>query len=230
MGVVFKMKQMKILGVVLIAVFVFAAVTGATASAAKPEFLTPNGEQTKFTDSSGEIIFEDTSGKELKCKKSTSKGQILKAKEGSYTFDLEECSSGGVQCNTEGDAAGVILFSGTFDLAYILKPPTTHTGLILLFNQFTIKCAALSVAVRMHGANGGLIVLIEPVNLLTDEFTINASEVKGVQAETAYWLSAESAETKEVFIESRLGANFLQTGVDMVNEKIKTEKEIKIDA
>jgi hypothetical protein len=228
------MKRFQTFGAALLAVFALAAVAVATASAATPEALSefPN----TFTGTSGAGALEQKNGSlAIQCSSDKSSGSLTSSKAGTYAIDFEGCKTSlGGECHSEGDLEKIILVSGTFSIVYVLKPPTTHTGILFLLSQFHITCivGGLTTLVLVRTHNGGVLGLIEPVNTKTKAFKINVTKAaKGVQSETAYWTSATSAETKEVWLESAVNAGaFEQSSEESAANNVTFAKELTIDA
>jgi hypothetical protein len=152
---------LKLFVVAVGAAFACAAFMSATAFAlATPENLpestkrTFNGEKVAGS-GEAELIAGKTA---VTCKNATSEGteESSKPPKGTFHIDFKECKSAGTTCTGEGEAAGVILSLGTWELIWdTLKPEVRFeltTGILFKLNPETkFSCAAGLVRVVVKG-------------------------------------------------------------------------------
>src|SRR5581483_11264539 len=125
------MQRMKLVRLTLVAVFALSLSSVASASAALPEFKGPFPKS--FTSTSGKGTLETVGGKTVTCTSDTTDGGKIT---GEKTVTIEAvlfsgCKSGIVNCNSPGQASGVIdtvALTGT--LGYISKAEK-RVGLLL---------------------------------------------------------------------------------------------------
>jgi hypothetical protein len=180
------MHRFKILGLALMAVFAVAASTTAIASAeeALPEFLTKTG----WTGTSGEGKLLSAGG-EIKCTAGTNEGEMEASKKlGAFILFFTGCKSAkpiaGLKCNSEGDAAEVILTKGTWHLVLLTIPHVINFYLIwFLVTPFTVNCGG---GLALFKITGNVLGEITPANTLTKKYHIIVNVVSGRQGATSF--------------------------------------------
>jgi len=175
------MKQLRQMGLALIAVLALGAVVAATASAAEAGLLYLPGEE-------GAMVFTGTGGvgtltagaNTITCEKTTAKATSTQTKEHvtsgtvNVTFNLckEKKGESKLACNTEGAAKEEIVTSGTFTLFNALDRATKKVlepGIgVTLSKTLVIKCGVGIVEVK-----GTTLGLITEVSLTADNTTAN---------------------------------------------------------
>lgn len=217
------MHRLKTLGLLCMAVFAFAAVSAASASAARPEAL--GTFPTTFTGTSGKGALETASGLAIACKKDKNSGSITGLKEATLTIDFEGCTGPvGESCNSLGDASGIILVTGAADLVRIAPK---HLGLVLLLKpEAHIICHTILGEVLIL-VRGDLLALITPSDKKATNFTLNVNGSKGKQEFT----ECETGEPcgKKITLESSTNGGAFELASDSSAENtITTAKEIEL--
>lgn len=174
------MQRVKVIGLVLMAVFMMSAVAATAASAETlPEFVK-------------ELEFEGTSGKgelgltgaNITCETSNILGHKPENKKlGLFFVHFNKCKLGGKACNSLGDAKEIILVHIVWHLVRLLKAPNEHAGIWLLVLNVHIECEFLKTLVLVQG---NVLGLIEPVNTKTAKYTINLKAKEGKQEFTKF--------------------------------------------
>ncbi len=222
------MQRLKIVGVVLMAVFALSAVVSATASAAV--VILPEVAES-WKGESGKSSLEVLKGASIiSCAKSKSEGTFEATKPlGSFHIDLEGCKASIAACTGLGEAKEVLLSLGTFHLVFdklAAKLSENGVGILFLIEPTHYECLG-----KLFVVSGQMLCLIKPVEKLAKHFEIVCEKGKesGDPGETTYW----NEEGKEV----KMGEELLLTSE---NEKpgvmsgenttalILTEKEILI--
>ena len=108
------MKRIKLLGLILIAVFATTAITATAAYAENPEILFKKGAlpvKLKFTSNEGTLLSEKAV---IECKKDKGEAELTTSDAGTWTVEFTECTaaSGAVKCRSLGDKTGTILTGG----------------------------------------------------------------------------------------------------------------------
>jgi hypothetical protein len=233
------MKQIKILGLALVAVFALASAVAATSAMALelPDIHVVLGEAAPVTG-------EGTTGKKAKAAVlETEVGSVLNAEELKILLKLEALSALGpvdfhfvnvtegpgntTKCNTEGDSAaeGVVLVKGEYHVvAFKNAAGVLLQEVLVLFPETTIKCAKLSIKVRQPV----LAKLIVAGNTQVTSFGVDAiCAGKGKQELTTYF-NDEGKELTKQLITANFGLGF-ENGCEATAEevKIKTNKMIE---
>jgi hypothetical protein len=177
------MNRLKILGVLVFALFALFAVASSVASAEMvlPEFTkesagrstTPNGSTLN-----GAAV--------ISCKKAPASFGPTSKKLGTYTIDFEECSAEGEECHSLGDSAGKILSGGSWHLVLETLSGTDTRLVWFLWQELHIECKFLSTLVVLRGN-----VLCEIKQKKAGEFEINC-EVTAVGGHTQKFTSYEN--------------------------------------
>jgi hypothetical protein len=150
------MKRLKTNCLLVITVIGLCVVVPSVASAAEmtlPEFTVA----TPGTDVSGAgTLFGPI---QIKCKKDKSQFLFNSGTHvlGTFTFDFEECTLGGEECHSLGDAAGIILDSGEWHLVLDTLSMVDHHLIWWLLKELHIECKFLSVLLLFKGNNLGTI-------------------------------------------------------------------------
>ncbi len=208
------MKRLKVVGLLLAAVFVLSAAVSASASAAgTPEFST----QTGWTGTGGKATF--TAGTTtLKCEKSTSEGSMEASKvAGKYTITFKTCTSAGLACNSLGSAAGTIVIGGTWHMEFGLE----EEALIWLLVPSThIECPELKTLLSM---SGGILGSVTPKNTESKEFTVAITATKEKQGISEFM--TEEGGTEVISLQTEInGGKATPTTVESAETKLVTEK------
>jgi hypothetical protein len=181
------MQRLKVLGLVLMAVFALSVVVSSTASAAGTSFLNNKAEQ-------GELLIKGLFKTVTKLVKLN--GKAVECEEVHYEIHIEpnsalglfhihflKCTGGGFTCTGLGDEAGQILVLGTFHLVFD-SLTTLGGGILFLPEHVHFTCGGLVLILVL----GEVLCLITPINSLTNTHTINCEQgTAGDPKETVYW-------------------------------------------
>jgi hypothetical protein len=216
------MKQLRLLGLMLMAVFALGSTVVASASASERGVLTLK--EAASVEATGEAKANKgaltSSGKSIKCETLTI-NKILLTEPGKTHFNLSKdvdlsfnkCKSEGVACNSEGDGKELILVlvdihlvnlldkaGGKLDpgfIALVLSPELTAAGVLIL-------CGLLHITVK--GATGGL---IEPLNAKNEITLTEEVEKFGLIARPSVVCDKENEKVcEELLAGAPLLANF----------------------
>jgi|SRR6201994_4765582 len=224
------MKSFKALVVALFAVLALGAIVASAASAAEVRALVLSGGKfpVKFEGTSGAGKLESVGGSSISCTAGTNKGEITNEKTGTVTFDFTGCKAFGFNCNTTGDATGVVLTTGTFEGVYDSLGTTLLPALFVTLKETTIECTALAkVKVR-----GTLLLLFSKLTSGTDvtEAEIIVTQSKGVPTDKKYWKTSEEKTAKEAKLESSFdGGAFEESGEESSSNKVKYSEMVALD-
>lgn len=201
--------------VAALAVWALGATCGA-ASAVEPlpEFTV----LTNWTGTTGRVKLETVGKTSISCTSATSSGEIAKAHEGTFSFDLKECTGPlGSKCNSRGDAAGIILLTGNFDLVRDFWTEAVG-ALLLLFTEAHVECGISSVTLK-----GDVVAPIGPGDETTTKYTLTLKEAGGVQGEVRYYNEGEEVVTPSApFLASINGGAFEGAAVEAVEATLTT--------
>jgi hypothetical protein len=206
------MHRLRVVGLVVLAVFAVAAVTVGVASAANmtlPEFVT----KTSWTGSSTAGVLK-ASGVEIKCKSGTNSGEMEASRKlGTFDIDFKECSSEitGGKCTSEGDAEGIILTEGTWHLVLTTKSGTDVHLIWFLVKEFKTNCNGVIITTK-----GNVLGEITPANKLTKAYKIKV-ETTGSGSTLAQEYTSFENDSGELVSASLLSAAAL--GFHVATEK-----------
>jgi hypothetical protein len=200
-------RQLNLVGLVCLSVFVLTAVMSSSASALLlPEILPQAAERTWTGEADGtNTLFEFSGGQKFECKETTVTGtEEAKKPLGLYHMAFKNC--GGVSCTTAGDAAGTILLLGTWHLVFDQEKPELLTGTLFLVELTKMECSLLG-KVEIKGS-----ILCLDLPLLTDQrhFLFHCTQDKGVADEKKYFNAGDKAgsEGKVQLLASKNGGTF----------------------
>jgi hypothetical protein len=173
------MQRVKVIGLVLMAVFMMSAVAATAASAETlPEFV----KELEFegTSGAGEL---GLTGANITCTSSNILGHKPENKKlGLFFVHFSGCKLGGKGCNSLGDVKEIILVHVVWHLVRLLKG-SEHAGIWLLVLNVHIECEFLKTLVLVQG---NVLGLIEPVKTKTAKYPINLNAKEGKQEFTKY--------------------------------------------
>jgi hypothetical protein len=192
------MRQVRLLGLVLMAIFALGVTLSAMASAELnitnlPETNTGKNWKGKNDEAKPQLVGLNAT---VTCEKATATGTEEKAHPlGLFHITFGECSAvvGGlkVTCTGLGEAAGVILSLGTWHLVYDQISPELLTATLFLPELTHFSCSVLLVEVK-----GELLCLdLEPTTKKLSHL-FHCHQKEALQLETKYWTDQEP--TKEV--------------------------------
>jgi hypothetical protein len=149
------MKRFGLLGVGLLVVFAALAAIASAAFAVQPSNL-PTGAK-KFTGKSeATVVYHSTEGN-VECKGAEGSGEETanEPPSGSFKFDVKECTGPlGTTCTGLGEAAGIILVTGTWSLVFDREIGGTFTGLttatLLNETETHLSCGSL-ILIKVKG-------------------------------------------------------------------------------
>jgi hypothetical protein len=127
------MRQVKLLGLALLALFALSAVASSVAAANPTILPTPTaGEPLKFTSKTkagSVMLLESTSGKKLTCEKGIAEGEFTSADHGKATAIAEGCKEEATKAKcTSGATAGVVEGEGLIELVDVLPAGVLQLG------------------------------------------------------------------------------------------------------
>ncbi len=141
------MKRTKTLATALLATALLGGLASTSAHAAENPEDSPSGEEKafpiKYTGKSGETKFETVGRNAFDCKKSKTSGEYTGGRGGNIKYDFEECAANGTNCNSSGDAAGIILVKGELLLVYDDLSPLDLAVLTTISPEVEILCGSL---------------------------------------------------------------------------------------
>jgi hypothetical protein len=212
------MHRLKLVGLVVLAVFAVAVGVAASASAATtmtlPEFVT----KTSWKGSSGAGILR-ASGVEIKCTTGTNTGGIEATKKlGTFALLFLGCSSllTATECKTEGTTGtGNILTVGTWHLVLTTKAAADQRLIWFLVQEFVTKCGTVSITTK-----GNVLGEITPGNVLTKHYALKVLAPLGVQEITTF--ENDSGELVSASLLSSAGVGFHVATEESAENKIET--------
>jgi hypothetical protein len=234
------MKRLRLLGIVLMTTFVLTAVATATASAENPEILPvpTTSAPLKFTSEAGGSTSVQTKEEEktiIKCAKVKDNGSFTSSDSGTVTIDWEGCKSGSANCNTAGDAVGIMLWNNA-DINLV----TYKIGAELLLgtviepleevekkqkNILILKCGI--VAIELRGAFLSKITGVKSL-VKTKAATLTYKRTKGEQELTTCELLKTYCEGKTFKLEQNYGAAGFELAAMETEDRVALAKEVEI--
>jgi hypothetical protein len=139
------MRQFKLLGLTLMAVFVAAVAVASTASAALPANLPISATARAWTGTNEGKVELSAGGSKIVCAEAPSSGEEEAGKPlGPFHIEFKNCTTegGAIKCTGLGDAAGIILTLGTWHLVFD-NLTTLSTALLFLIEHVHFSCSAL---------------------------------------------------------------------------------------
>jgi len=239
------MKRIRLLSLALIALFALGAFASAGAFAENPEILpvVEKGKPLKFTSEAGRTDLHSTKGVLTICLKAKNKGEFTSQDLGLVLIDFEECKSEGANCNSPGDAAGVILTLGDMHLVDVLPTGTLDLGLWIEPKEelpgtgmLTFKCGGILSAVIL-GSVIGVVDNVKTGELLKDlekfkeikvlwkEKTLGEQEIKTCDLLKAFCFEGEKAKVFELKVDFGKGEELAS---EIADATLKFEKEIEV--
>jgi hypothetical protein len=220
------MHRIRLMGLALIAVFAMGAIAATAAMAEKPEFSPP--EKNVFSTSGGKAKFEQKEGiAPVSAEKSTGKGEVTNAKEGTFDelFENTTVPLGGKATGLEDKTVGSVLVKGTFKLGY-LDAAKTKVGVVFKIIETHFEAEKLITLVSVRGAAIGQIT---PLNTKTKVFTVELTGAGGVQTFTEI-LNATNSGFEKFKLESEINGGAFTQSDEVTTVKITTTKEASIVA
>ncbi len=198
------MKRIRLLGVVLMAVFVLGAIAATTASAAEVTKILPEPTKEKplkVKSKSGSGTLLTVGGSEAKCEKAKGTSEFTTPNLGTFHTEFEGCKIKApivktAPCTGVGDKKEVILLLGTvhYVLALLMTKGTETTlvaALAFLFEELHFTCEALGQK-ELILVKGCAAANAEPTEKLTNktkdtfkEFTTGESSILEILLEEA---------------------------------------------
>jgi hypothetical protein len=184
---------------VALAVCAVGIVMAATASAAMtlPEFKT----KTSWTGTSGAGALK-ASGVEIACTKGSNSGSLTSGNAGTFSIKFEKCSSSitGTECNSEGDAAGIVLVNGSWNLVLTTISSVDKHLVWFLVTEFKAKCGTVTITTK-----GNVLGEITPANTSTKSYVLK-EELNGTTQEyTTFENDSGTAVSASLLSEAALG-------------------------
>jgi hypothetical protein len=188
---------------------------------------------TNFTSHGGEAVLKVATSK-VKCASTDNTGVVTGAKTGTVLVTFLGCKLSGVDpCKSPGAAGAeeIMTFTLNMALGYITKEPKdvgvdlTGTGGAEgnLLAEFECKVGEGVIPVKVKGS---VIGLITPINTSTLTFTLNFAENATTKKQAVEKFENKAKDTLEV----SLNKGVFEEGVEITEDTILTEKDLKIDA
>jgi hypothetical protein len=204
------MRQVRLLGMVLIAVFVLSAAAFSAMASAAESAIKNLPEANAGLNWTGES--DGTGGSELvalnrttSCEKFKAEGTEEKTHPlGLFHILFEKCTSEGLTCTGLGDEAGKILALGTWHLVYDKITPELLVGLLFLFEHIHYVCAAIVLILILGNV---LCLHLEPLSEKLSHL-FHCHQKEALPLETLYWtdLTGEHKEIEELLCKIGAGA------------------------
>jgi hypothetical protein len=199
------MQRLKILSLVLMAVFASSMIVSATVSAEAVRVLNSKGEQGEILIKAlfkSNLVFISLVGFEVKCEEIHYEFHFEpNSALGLFHSHFLKCTAQGGQaiCQGLGDERGQILLLGTFHMVYD-SLTTLGSGILLLTEHAHFTCGGLVLVLTL----GELLCLLTPTNSLTNIHTIKCEQSgTGDPSEVVYWKddgSGTEVKLKESFL------------------------------
>jgi hypothetical protein len=207
------MKHVKFFSAVLMGILALTVVSATPAAGALPQLLPTKVGGSSFTgkNTAANPGWETLKKEALSCASFTADGVQETDTSGTYHLHLTGCKGFGfANCNTEGDASGVVLVLGEYN--YVddhLSENASELGVALLLSwNTTIKCTALAT-LKFEGRL--LCLVLEPLSSkVTHEF--HCTETSGMQSATHWW-NDSGVEQTSVILMSKNGSAFEEAGI-----------------
>lgn len=216
------MRQLKILGLALMAVLALGVAISATASAEELGIL-PEGtaaEPLVVNGTAGEGVLETLGGSTVTCTSAELLTSWTSHTLGLFHLHFKGCKSAAGSCSTAGDAKGVILVLGTIHLVFDKITEGLGAGILLLLEEVHLTCGELIKVLIL--VRGSILCLATPINTLVKEGEVICKQTKGDQAERSYWTSETGKEEKATLESSVNGGAFEISGDESKENKLKT--------
>jgi hypothetical protein len=204
----------------IVGVIALGLISVASASATSlPEFTVKTG----FTGTGKKTVLESTKATKITCEESTSELAPTSLEHGTLTLNLKKCSSGGFKCNTSGDAEGVMLLPGEWNLAGIgaVDLGVERPFLLLTVKEVTATCPAIESKFTIKG---NWLTHMTPSNSATTKYELSMKESKGKEDFVEYENNSGKKLKAELLV-SQNGGAFESVGVESVENKLTAEKE-----
>jgi len=195
------MRQLKLLGLTLMAILSLSVVATSAASALTLEGL-PAKLKFSFASTAGEKTQLVTlSNKNILCESVSGSGEFLSARLGDVEFKFIKCKDDviGTTCTGLSDTSGNITVKGEFHLRHLLSPSEAFVTLAILVSGVHFSC--LGILFTVNGC-------VASDDVLTEKGGVNAVNV----------------------LRSSYFANFLQSGGDAVVKSIDTDNSLGMEA
>jgi hypothetical protein len=219
------MRKLRMLGVVLVALFVVGAVAAATSSAVLPISLplATSANPVKFTDKSGAGTFRTLGGTVITGTSDESTGEYLSTALGEFDILFLGVTSSGLSCTGLSDTVtGSILVLGTFHLVYLLWLTAKHVGVAFLLNEVHFTCGGLVLA-RVRGCLIGLILPVNTPVATTGHYTVTLKQSTATSGDQEYttYLNEENNGSVKCLLESSTGTGAFESAAEETVEEIE---------
>jgi hypothetical protein len=202
------MKRFRLLGLALLAVFSLGALIVASASAELPLLLpvkVGGSPWTGVNDGAEKVILETLKGEKVPCNKVKMSGTQETDTLGKYKLTFEECETVTGKCNSDGDAAGIILTEGEYHYVddFLGTAATLGVAVLLLVSAHYLCPLVLILA------TGTLLCLIlEPLVSMVTHLVhcINEAGTKGMPLDKHWWNDSGEEQTAVLLENKNEGA------------------------
>jgi len=221
------MRQLKLLGLMLVALFASAFALAATATAALPRILPEVAAERTWTGAAKGETELSTLGSELavKCKTATAEGtEEAKKPLGLFHIAFKECKASIIACTGLGEASGVILALGKWHLVFDSLSPLTTATLFLIEPLVHFECLG-----KLFLVLGSVLCPdVEPGKKgVTHEFKCSTNGTKGDPGETQYFNEAGTAQKAELLTSENEGTETMSAqagiGTNTYKEEVFTD-------
>jgi hypothetical protein len=217
------MKCLKLAGLMAAGVLVLSAAIVASASAVEmklPSF--SNVTTNTGADKGGASNIFDALN--VKCPKSTSQFSVsADGKEGTFTFDFDECTAVGEECHGLGDKPGIILKGGSWrmvldtlagadDRLILFEPAEVHEECKVLSSLVSLKGNVLG---RITGARGTVF------DILTNATSASGQEFKQYENDSGTLIKTQ-------ILSSTNEGTFAESGLDLGEDTLTMGNETEL--
>jgi len=210
------MRQLKVLGLALVALLAVAAAFAGSASAVSLPEVLGGAAPTELTGKSvGVSKLTTLAGTSIECAEANADGE-LEANRLLGPFHIHfgkscEAVIGGVKvgkCNTTGDSAGIILVLGTYHIVVDVNTPELGAAVLFLVNETPISCA-LGNTVTVKGS---VLCLIEKPLESNATHTFNCTQTSGTANEREYYTGSGETKAKTSLLSKLNAGAFEEAG------------------
>jgi hypothetical protein len=229
------MKRIRLLGMMLVAIFAFSAVIASVAAAEEKTKVLPEATAASpltSTGKGGAGVLLTVRGREVTCESGTGSGAFTSANLGTFHTTFIGCKTKAdgatLRCTGTEDREGQILLLGTVHYWLALLSARLVAALVFLFVQFHFTCTILTIKelVLVRGCAAALAEPTEKLTALTkDVFTEASSGVSDITEVLPQEARAEIRCITETKVGEAEGDEFEQSSERGTAENERFEKE-----
>jgi hypothetical protein len=213
------MKQLKILGLMVVAAFALGAAASGAASAVTmtlPSFSVVTG----GTGTSGAAQFFGAAS--IKCTSGAGVGSGINSKMSTSTGEFKGCTVLGEECHSLGDKGGVILGSGTQQLVLVTLAGVDSHLVLLEGPEVHIECKTLSTLIIVKGD------VLGSITGSGKTFTVKVNAKSRTEQEFKGYENDSGTIVKTQLLSSTNEGTFAESGEEAGTGTVTTEKETQI--